>query len=91
MHACPTCQPTESYTSSPPLASDFVCNVHLSSCHVLAVSSPVSVVVVHLVVHLVVLLLHPVANKLEPANDLANREETDDLSRNNTSRQPLCP
>jgi hypothetical protein len=37
----------------------------------------------------VLVLLLPVANKLESANDLANGEETDDLGKNNTHRVPL--
>lgn len=37
----------------------------------------------------VLVLLLPVANKLESANDLADGEETDDLSDNNTHRVPL--
>jgi hypothetical protein len=39
--------------------------------------------------HLVVLLLGPVSNKLEAANNLANREETDDLSNDDAGTDPL--
>lgn len=35
-------------------------------------------------------LLRPVADKLEPADDLANGEETNDLSSYNANGCPLC-
>jgi len=42
-------------------------------------------------VHLVVrILLGPVADELEPANDLADGEEANNLGGHNTRREPLC-
>lgn len=39
---------------------------------------------------MVLVLLGPVANQLETANDLANGEEANDLGSNYANRVPLC-
>lgn len=56
-----------------------------SVVHSSVVSLPIAMCLV-----LAAVLLRPVANQLESADDLADREETNDLSSDDADGRPLC-
>lgn len=79
-------RPTKSYTSSVHHLR-FLRHCPSPSCVFLQLCYPSSC---FFPAHLMVLCLRPITDKLEPANDLTDREEANHLGRDHTCREPLC-